>query len=144
MNILIPLGGRSTRFVKEGYNTPKSMIQLFDKQMIQYVIDNLHVNETDVIYIIYNNYLEEYGFVLFMNKNYPNVQLIRLDSDTSGAAETLMHGLTYILRCKSYHSKCLVVDCDTFYTDDIVTIFRNSTENMVFYTTKINEPAIYS
>jgi HAD superfamily hydrolase (TIGR01509 family) len=144
MNILIPLGGRSTRFVKEGYNTPKSMIQLFDKQMIQYVIDNLHVNETDVIYIIYNNYLEEYGFVLFMNKNYPNVQLIRLDSDTSGAAETLMHGLTYILRCKSYHSKCLVVDCDTFYTDDIVTIFRNSTENMVFYTTKINEPTIYS
>jgi hypothetical protein len=28
--------------------------------------------------------------------------------------------------------------------DDIVTIFRNSTENMVFYTTKINEPTIYS
>lgn len=144
MNILIPLGGRSTRFVKEGYSTPKSMIQLFDKQMIQYVIDNLHVNETDIIYIIYNNYLEEHGFVSFMNTRYPTIQLIRLDKDTSGAAETLMHGLNHILHYKSHHSKCLVVDCDTYYTDNIVEIFRKSPDNMVFYTTKMNELPIYS
>jgi len=144
MNILIPLGGRSLRFVKDGCTTPKSMIQLFDKQMIQYVIDNLHIAEKDVIYIIYNNYLEEHGFISFMNTNYPHIQLIRLYGDTSGAAETLMHGLHHILDHISYHSKCLVIDCDTFYTDDIVTIFRNSNDNMVFYTTKMNEPPIYS
>jgi len=124
------------------------MIQLFDKQMLQYVLDNLHITEKDVIYIIYNNYLEQYGFISFINTNYPHVQLIRLDSNTSGAAETLMHGLHHILYHTShkqiYHSKCLVVDCDTFYTDDIVEIFRNSHENIVFYTSKINEPAIYS
>lgn len=144
MNIIIPLGGRSTRFIKDGCTTPKSMIHLFDKQMIQYVIDNLHVNETDIIYIIYNNYLEAHGFVTFMNTHYPTVQLIRLDGDTSGAAETLMYGLHHIIYHKPHHSKCLVVDCDTFYTDDIVTIFRNSNDNMVFYTTKMNEPVIYS
>jgi dTDP-glucose pyrophosphorylase len=148
MNILIPLGGRSTRFIKDGCTTPKSMIHMFDKQMIQYVLDNLHITEKDIVYIIYNNYLENHGFVSFMNTTYPYIHLIRLESDTSGAAETLMYGLHHILHHTSqeevYYSKCLVVDCDTFYTDDIVTIFRNSSDNMVFYTTKMNEPEIYS
>lgn len=142
MNIIIPLGGKGIRFVNEGYDKPKSLIQIFDKLMIQYVLDNISTERNDNIYIIYNKQLDEYDFVSFMNLNYPTIKLIRLEHDTSGPAETLMIGLKKILNTPN--TKSIVLDCDTFYTEDIVGIFRNSRENMVFYTKRKNDPPIYS
>ena len=40
MNIIIPLGGKGERFAKNGYAQPKPLIQIFEKCMIQYVLDN--------------------------------------------------------------------------------------------------------
>jgi len=41
MNIIIPLGGKGERFAKEGYLQPKPLIQILNKEMIFYVLDNL-------------------------------------------------------------------------------------------------------
>ena len=43
MNILIPLGGIGKRFSDEGYSFPKPLIKIFDKTMIEHVIDSLHL-----------------------------------------------------------------------------------------------------
>ena len=149
MNIIIPLGGKSLRFLNEGYTTPKAMIKIFNKTMIQHVLDNISVDRDDKIYIIYHKILNDYEFVSFMYNHYPTIRLIRLEHDTSGASETLMIGLRNILHNVTENDginlkKCMVLDCDTFYTEDIINIFRKSQENMVFYTKKQNEPPIYS
>jgi HAD superfamily hydrolase (TIGR01509 family) len=147
MNIIIPLGGKGIRFLNEGYKNPKPLINIFNKSMIQYVVDSLLIEDGDNIFIIYNKYLEEYNFSSFINKNYPIVQLIKLENDTAGASETLLNGIKCILdkpKNFKYNNKCLVIDCDTFYRQDIVKMFRNSQENAVFYTTKFNEKPIYS
>lgn len=179
MNIIIPLGGKGERFVKEGYTDPKALISIFDKTMIQYVIDNLNLKKDDKITIIYNKDLDktENFFPNFILKKYPNlnIQLIKLERNTAGAAETLYIGLDYILKnekngvfrkldtredpasqlpgqalqgsaeLKEINSqKCIILDCDTFYTEDILTMFRNEQSNAVFYTEKKNEPPIYS
>ena len=57
MNIIIPLGGKSLRFLNEGYTTPKAMIKIFNKTMIQHVLDNISVDRDDKIYIIYHKIL---------------------------------------------------------------------------------------
>jgi dTDP-glucose pyrophosphorylase len=151
MNIIIPLGGKGERFTKEGYTDPKALIPIFDKTMIEYVIDNLNIKEEDKITIIYNKDLDktENFFPNFILNKYPtlNIYLIKLDRNTAGAAETLYIGLDHILKNEKNElnsKKCIILDCDTFYTEDILSKFRNEESNAVFYTEKINEPPIYS
>ena len=53
MNIIIPIGGKGERFKNKAYAKPKPLIDIFEKPMIFYVLDNLNINENDIIYIIY-------------------------------------------------------------------------------------------
>jgi beta-phosphoglucomutase-like phosphatase (HAD superfamily)/dTDP-glucose pyrophosphorylase len=143
MNIIIPLGGKGERFVKQCFSTPKPLIPIFDKCMIEYVIDNLILSQNDKIFIIYNFKLESYDFSSIINKKYNNIRLIKI-GDTIGPVETLKLGLEYIFDNFQYNSKSLILDCDTFYTEDIINIFKNANTNMVFYTNNIDLNAIYS
>jgi HAD superfamily hydrolase (TIGR01509 family) len=153
MNIIIPLGGKGERFTKEGYHKPKALIDVFDKTMIETVIDNLNIKNDDNLFIIYNPYLDKNGFEFstYIKTKYPKVYLIKLENDTKGAAESVYLGIEHIykntntyLTSNVFLNKTILLDCDTFYTEDILTIFRNSNDNMVFYTKKYNEPPIYS
>ena len=142
MNIIIPLGGKGERFSKNGYTNPKPLIPIFEKCMIEYVLDNLTITDNK-IFIIYNLNLDNFGFSEYILNKYSFVHLIKIN-DTKGAVETLSLGIEYILKNHSYHDKCLILDCDTFYTEDIINIFNNSHDNMVFYTKNFDKNAIYS
>ena len=142
MNIIIPIGGKGERFSKEGYLQPKPLITIFEKSMIEYVIDNLILNE-DKVFIIYNYTLDNYNFSNYINNKYPYINLIKIN-DTKGAVETLFLGIDIILNNYSYYNKSLILDCDTFYTEDICNIFKNSENNMVFFTKNYDTNPIYS
>ena len=143
MNIIIPLGGKGERFIKENYKKPKALIDIFDKTMIEYVLDNINYLETDNIYIIYNKKLDEYDFHHFIKSKYPCIQTISIN-DTKGAVETLYIGFQQILNTNNYHKKTVILDCDTFYTEDIITKFREQSHNVCFFTKNDEEYPIYS
>jgi len=143
MNIIIPLGGKGERFSKNGYNQPKPLIPIFDKCMIEYVLDNLKISKEDNVFIIYNSKLDNFNFREYITTKYQYIQFVEIN-DTKGAVETLYIGIDYILKKYSYNNKCLILDCDTFYTEDIINIFRHSTDNMVFYTKNYETNPIYS
>ena len=115
MNIIIPLGGKGERFLKNGFLEPKPLIKIFEKCMIEYVLDNLKTSNIDKIFIIYNNKLDDFNFSKYINTKYPFIHLININ-DTKGAAETLFLGIDYILKHHEYHEKSIILDCDTFYT----------------------------
>lgn len=142
MNIIIPLGGKGERFKNDGYLLPKPLIKVFDKEMIFYVLDNLNINNDDKIFIIYYN-LEQYNFEDIILKKYPLINFIILNKQTLGASETIMIGLEQIIKL-STNKKCLLLDCDTFYTQDIISLYRNINENAVFYTINNEVKPIYS
>jgi HAD superfamily hydrolase (TIGR01509 family) len=146
MNIFIPLGGKGERFSRQGFQEPKPMIPILEKRMIQYVLDSIQtqLEKEDMVSIFYNYQLEEHGFVDFIQSQYPWVHLLSVP-DTKGAVETLYYGM-FKLREQglNIYRKCLLLDCDTYYTQDVVSLFRASTENTVFYTHNISERAIYS
>jgi len=144
MNIIIPLGGRGERFYKNGYVTPKPLIQIMDKTMIEYVIDNLVFDNDDKLFIIYNSKLDDCGFSEFITNKYPKINLIKIEQNTRGAAETLFIGIDIIINYHQHNNKCLILDCDTFYTQNIIDIFKKKSENVVFYTKKDDPNPIYS
>jgi HAD superfamily hydrolase (TIGR01509 family) len=143
MNIIIPLGGKGERFSKEGYAMPKPLIEILDKRMIDYVIENLVLTSDDCLYIVYNYGLDNHGFSNIIKAKYPFIQLIKIN-DTKGAVETLFLGIEHIIKTGNINKKSLILDCDTFYTEDIVSIFKSSDTNMVFYTKNYDKNPIYS
>lgn len=145
MNIIIPLCGKGVRFKNEGYLNPKPLIKVFEKEIIFYVLDNLDINPEDNIFIIYNKDLDDYDFKYIINKKYPNVNLIKLDIYTKGAAETIYLGINYIIKnINNYHLKTILIDGDTFYTENIIKLFRDVDYNGVFYVKNYDTNPIFS
>jgi len=142
MNIIIPAGGKGERFSKNGYNTQKPLINVFGKPMIINVLDNLILHDDDNIYIIYYNILKKDIEDAILTK-YPNAKLIELNYQTNGAAETLLFGLNKILKYTN-NKKTLILDCDTFYTEDILTTYRKLDSNAIFYSKTNNINPIFS
>jgi len=143
MNIIIPIGGKCERFQTK-YINPKPLINIFEKHMIEYVLDNLNCTKEDYIFIIYNSKLDLFDFSNIINKKYPFIKLIKIEYDTKGAVETLKLGIDFIINNYNYYKKTLIQDCDTFYTEDIRNIFHYSKDNLVFYTKNYEVNAIYS
>jgi dTDP-glucose pyrophosphorylase len=145
MNIIIPLGGKGERFKKQGYDNPKPLIKVFNKEILFYVIDNLEVNNEDIIFIIYNKDLDNYNFSNIIKNNYSNINLIKLNKDTNGASETIFIGLNEIIKNYKYNKKSILIDGDTFYTSNIINKFRLiDNKNAVFFTKNYDINPLFS
>ena len=142
MNIIIPIGGKGERFINEGYTEKKPFINILGKHMILYVLDNLNLSNEDNIFIIYYN-IENEVFKNLIKQKFPKIKLIKIDYQTRGASETIYEGLKKI-RHLTNNKKTMILDCDTFYTEDIVSIYRNIEENAVFYVINKEDIPIYS
>jgi len=142
MNIIIPLGGKGERFKAAGYNDQKPLIKIFDKPMIFYVLDNLNLSKEDKVFIIYYN-VEKNLFESTITKKYPNIHFIELKEQTKGASETIHKGLQKI-KSISGHKNCIFLDCDTFYTEDVLSLYRSIDKNAVFFVNNTETNPIYS
>jgi hypothetical protein len=146
MNIIIPIGGVGQRFQNEGYLMPKPLISVLGKSMIYRVIDNLKLDDGDNIYIVYNNQLKEFNFEDLLKFYFPkkNIYFISLDFLTKGSAETVLIGLNE-LPVKELNKEFLIMDCDTFYNDDIIGLYKKSkNKNLIYYFKDENSNPIFS
>ena len=145
MNVIIPIGGKGQRFKDEGYSKPKPLVDVLDKPILKYVLDNLKIKTGDHVYIIYNTMLEEHNFTQIISSKYPFVKFIALSKNTNGASETLYLGLKSEINNMNLFNKNIILDCDTFYKEDILNLYRESlNNNIVFYSSKQDEKPIYS
>jgi HAD superfamily hydrolase (TIGR01509 family) len=149
MNIIIPIGGKGERFKKDGYSQPKHLIEIFGKPMILYVLDNLSITSEDNVFIItynQNDVNPNENFENIIHATYPNVNIIYISKQTQGAAETILLGIeSFIHKNVLNDNPVMILDCDTFYTYDVVNAYRMSVnKNAVFYTINTDKEPIYS
>ena len=146
MNIIIPIGGVGQRFKDEGYNMPKPLISVLGKPMIYQVINSLQLESTDIVYVVYHNHLKEFNFETLIKFYFPktNIKFISLDYLTKGAAETVLRGLETFTK-DELNDSVLLLDCDTFYTDDIISKYKSqSNKNTIFYFNSTDPKPIFS
>ena len=153
MNIIIPLGGKGSRFQTDEYSLPKPLIKVLNKEIIFYVLDNLVLHRDDNVFIIYNNILNNHDFCNIIKNKYSFVNFIELTSQTKGASETVYTGINYIINNKdtifkniNINLKTILLDGDAFYTEDILGYFRNLDNdlNAVFYFKNYDQNPIFS
>ena len=71
INIVIPMAGEGSRFVKSGYQKPKPFIDVDGKPMIVRVLENLALPEARYILIARKDHMErESALVKQIEKNF--------------------------------------------------------------------------
>lgn len=60
LQILIPMAGQGSRFVRVGYTKPKPLIPILGMPMIQHVINNLNTENAKWYFVVLKSHLEKY------------------------------------------------------------------------------------
>ena len=143
---MIPMNGLGNRFRDEGYSLPKPLINVLGKPMIFWLLDNLKLEHIEEVIVPYTTLLDSYGFQSRLRDRYKNVKFrfFPLNQPTRGAAETVLVALDN-LDDESLERNIMIMDCDTFYFDNIIeTYLQCSDKNHIFYFKDSQEQPIYS
>lgn len=89
MNVLIPMAGEGSRFTKAGYTFPKPLIEIFQKPMIQLVVENLGI-DAKFIFLVRKEHNLKYNVSSLLKVISPNCEIILVDKLTEGAACTTL------------------------------------------------------
>jgi len=91
LNIVVPMAGRGSRFLKEGYTLPKPLIPVHGKPMIQVVINNLKPKaKHKFIFLCLKEHIDQHQIDKKLKQWAPGCRVITVDQVTEGAACTVL------------------------------------------------------
>jgi dTDP-glucose pyrophosphorylase len=98
LQIVIPMAGRGSRFAQAGFTTPKPLIPVGDRPMIQWVIDNIRPQRPHrFIFLCLSEHLEKYPEVpAELRRLCPGCEIVPVKSVTEGAACTVLLAREFI------------------------------------------------
>ena len=97
LNIVIPMAGRGSRFVSEGYAQPKPLIPVHGVAMIEVVVMNLRPKcDHRFIFLCLKEHIEKYHIDEKLKSIAPGSIVISIDAVTEGAACTVLLAKDYI------------------------------------------------
>lgn len=109
LNIIIPMAGAGTRFFKDGITTPKPLIEVLGKTLIEYSIDSFNVPGRFIfITRTFDNPEHNRRLSHILKEKRPESIEIRLDKLTNGAAETVLAAEKLI----DNNSPLVIYNCD--------------------------------
>lgn len=97
MNIVIPMAGTGSRFQKSGIKTPKPLIEVLGKTLIEHSIDSFNVPGKFIfITRTFERAEDNKRLSEILKEKRPESVEIKLDHITTGAAETVLAAQKYI------------------------------------------------
>lgn len=96
INIVIPMAGEGSRFVKAGYAKPKPFIDVDGKPMIARVMENLQCRDARYILIGRKAHLEQEKELVEQLSAQYNATFIGIDKLTEGTACTVLYARQFI------------------------------------------------
>jgi NDP-sugar pyrophosphorylase family protein len=92
LQIVIPMAGRGSRFANAGYTTPKPLIPVGGRPMIQWVIDNIRPQRAHrFIFLCLAEHLQAYPEVpAELRRLCPGCEIVPVSAVTEGAACTVL------------------------------------------------------
>jgi NDP-sugar pyrophosphorylase family protein len=111
INVIIPMAGEGSRFKKAGFKTPKPLIKVFNKTLIEISIESLNIKNANFYFVAkkyenksFNNQLKK---ILLKYTDIKKIFYIK--KKTSGAAETLLK-----VKNLSQNIPLLTANCDQY------------------------------
>lgn len=137
LQIVIPMAGLGSRFVKQGYLLPKPLIPVHGVPMIKVVIDNLRPKVPHrFIFVCQKEHIIEYGLIEKLGLWAPNSIIVKLDNITSGAACTVLEAKKYI----NNDNPLMIANSDQYINISIDKYLTNLIYDGLIMTMTANDP----
>lgn len=109
LNIVIPMAGRGSRFSNAGYTLPKPLIAVYEKPMIEAVINNLRPSQKHrFIFLCLKEHLENYKIDEWLARITSGCEIVTVDTVTEGAACTVLLAKEFI----NSEDALMIANCD--------------------------------
>ena len=96
-NLLIPIAGKGSRFVEQGYTIPKQLITAQNKQCLDWSLESFKIEDFNLIFIIREEHKVNYSLdKVLISKYGPETKVVVLDSMTRGSVESCLYAEEYI------------------------------------------------
>ncbi len=110
LHIIMPMAGEGSRFLKQGVETPKPLIQAKGIPFFLRAINSIH--EIDVprkySFIVRKEHIDHFGIDKTLLHHFSDARIIPVEKTTRGAVETCLLAKRYIHK----DDAILVLDCD--------------------------------
>lgn len=106
----MPMAGEGSRFLKEGWTTPKPLIKLHGKELFLHAIDSVRDNDIPMKYsfIVRQEHINKYGIDSEIKAILPEAHIFSVLKTTRGAVETCLMAESEI----EDDDAIMVMDCD--------------------------------
>ena len=110
LHIIMPMAGEGSRFLKEGWTTPKPLIELNGQPLFKHAISSVNVNDIKMKYsfIVRQEHIEKYGIDNGIKSFLPEANVFSVIKTTRGAVETCLIAESAI----EDEDAVIVMDCD--------------------------------
>lgn len=110
LHIIMPMAGEGSRFVKEGWTTPKPLIELHNTPLFMHAISSVAVEGIQLKYsfIVRQEHIEKCQIDEYILKQLPDANIFAVQKTTRGAVETCLMAESAIKQDESV----IVMDCD--------------------------------
>lgn len=116
LNIVVPMAGLGSRFQEAGYTTPKPLIPVFGKPMIQVVIDNIRPRTPHrFVFILQREAAERHDLERLLRRWAPGCETVLLDGLTEGAACTVLTAKPFV----DSDDPMMIANCDQYVDVDM-------------------------
>lgn len=110
LHIVMPMAGEGSRFLKEGWSTPKPLIQLDGVPLFKRAIGSVAIEGLTMKYsfIVRQEHIDNYGIDRSIREILPDANIFSVEKTTRGAVETCLIAEPAI----EDDDAVIVMDCD--------------------------------
>lgn len=98
MHLIMPMGGKGSRFADKGFDFPKPLIEIEGKPFFYWSTMSIakFIDVVDITFVVLKEHVEKYGIVTEIHKFFPEAHIHIISEVLNGAVLTCMEGLKEI------------------------------------------------
>ncbi len=110
LHVVMPMAGEGSRFLKEGWTTPKPLIKLNGVPLFMHAISSVFSEDIPMKYsfVVRKEHIEKYGIDKQIKEVLPTANIFSVEKTTRGAVETCLLAESVI----DLDDAVIVMDCD--------------------------------
>ena len=124
LHIIMPMAGEGSRFLKEGWTTPKPLIELKGQPLFKRAISSVKIDDVPMKYsfIVRQEHIEKYGIDKGIKSFLPEANVFSVMKTTRGAVETCLIAEDAI----DDGDGVIVMDCDLeFRSEKFISLIQD-------------------
>lgn len=124
LHIIMPMAGEGSRFLKEGWTTPKPLIELKGQPLFKRAISSVNIDGMPMKYsfIVRQEHIERYGIDKGIKSFLPEANVFSVLTTTRGAVETCLIAENAI----DDEDGVIVMDCDLeFRSEKFISLIQD-------------------